>query len=332
METTNCKFTERLLLLRDASNAPRYTRNDIVEHERLPHWYLKQFVENINNTISADNDPFRIAKFKLFLVSNPTPNARALPGDHNIICIHLFLFEVLRIKLANRISSLDLPIVKAFQNGDADEPDWIFYQMVTMFIYLHELGHLNQGKMKRGGMADVSEADYLTPTGTFDKTSHAKEIDADWFAAQRVADAMLNYWKRLPENIRTNSNLEDFIALTCASVCMFFYTVRNKWQDFYLLSHKHPHDIIRISYITDAIIGITSIKIEGKGFEPSAENCSKQAMYYLNHLLSEANNLNPVVDYAEMYLKNKHLISHYMTNVMRPFSNGLEYLIQNWRR
>lgn len=331
MENTNCKFTDRLLSLRDDYKKPLYSKYDIVEFEQLPHWYLKQYAANINDTIGDPNDPFRIDKFKLFLVSNPTPNAWALPGEHAVICIHLFLFEKIRMKLANRISSLNLPIVKAFQTSDSDEPDWIFYQMVTMFIYLHELAHLNQGKKKRGRMANISEAEYLTPTKTFRKISHAKEIDADLFAAQRVADAILGYWKRLPGEVKTNANLEDFIALTCASVCMFFYTVRNKWLDFYLLSNKHPHDIIRIAYITDAISGIVSKKIEGRKFNPASENCSNKAMLYLNHLLTDSEKPNPVAEYAQMYLSNKHLISHYMINIMRPCCFELDYLIMNWK-
>ncbi len=91
------------------------------------------------------------------------------------------------------------------------------FQGLCFFIYNHELGHIKQFSKFSKIVQDIPlviNENYLAISGHtgYNEVIHLMEIDADYFATERVAIQIYSIWERLEKEYKTNENLELMIS------------------------------------------------------------------------------------------------------------------------
>jgi hypothetical protein len=288
----------------------------------------------LGNVVSATN-PFRIQPFELFLIMNDTVNAWAWHNEgKNIIAIYLKLYKVLENMLRTNFPKLNGPgsalmkkLTPALKREDGQLPeDFLLYQYATLFVYFHELAHLHQQSHMAGGGAAplVSQERYhLGNQEPFDQEAHAMEIDADICAANIMSEYILQFWESFPAEHRTPDVFATLISMACASIFVFFYVVSGGWQDIYFMESDHPHPIIRISYVANALAanGVVNMGINDA-------TCLHNGLEIAREVLI-AGGEQGIEEYIQLYSNNTAEIGNYITQEMAPYMQTLPFLIQN---
>lgn len=289
-----------------------------------------QFVyENAGNL----ENPFRISPFELFFIKDREPNAWALKRDDlYLIAIHLSLFELLEAKINAKVPLLNgrgveqLYRVATFANKTVE---YLLFQYLTMFVYYHELAHLNQ--FRHHDLADLNrmEKKGIQANGAFDQLAHAMEIDADLFATQQVTFHIIQYWSNFSEKGRSLATFESLAAIVSASIFLFFNALMDGWKDFYLQSEDHPHIVVRASYTVNLIAEVAAKELMEYGLQLSADRLILNSLVIAQQLLQDSDK-NDLAQYVTLYRNNQDGISKYVEEDMGPFSRKIPWLIANW--
>lgn len=275
---------------------------------------------------------FHIEPFELFLLMVDESQAYALTWDwENHIYIYLGLFRRIEQRIKSnfeRIEGESLSLINSLRKVRKSEPTFLIYQFVTFFIYYHELGHLHQNKLNININNLVVESNKFAPFGLFDQISHAKEIDADLFAANHYARHILLLWSSFDKEDRTKENLETTISVVVSALFILFNELSGGFQEFYSLNSTHPHAVIRVSYIVDAIIQITNNVSKLDGFSIDENKCLFQCLALSRYFLSDSGE-DGLNNYLNQYKVNQDEIYEYVHAHMVPFSKTIPYLISN---
>ena len=139
------------------------------------------------------------------------------------------------------------------------------FQLLSLFLFYHETGHLIQQKIEGRGTDAYVEflgEDNLPPEEV--RIRHMREMDADWFAGQQLA----LHIKKCAEDLSGDGRLIDrqmlqlVSSLAMAAVYMYFIFSSSDHPGLYLEEHSHPHPLVRLSYMYNCLFQ----NIEGNVF------------------------------------------------------------------
>jgi hypothetical protein len=196
---------------------------------------------------------FRIRPAFIFFSDHFSVNGRA--GKINgvyIIDIHSGLLEILKDFFFDKAAVFNAAKFNFIrQYMDVTLPQLLF-QLCTIFTYYHERAHLIQ----RSSAFFTVETEALISgvSITYSEESHAREFDADLEGSYFCALHILEYFKKLPENARTTATLTMMISLTGSAIFTYFLYLSQGHHNIYYYSEKHPHPMIRLTYLIDSML------------------------------------------------------------------------------
>lgn len=129
----------------------------------------------------------------------------------------------------------------------------LMFQYATLFTYYHELAHLIQ----KSDLLELSLNEDVTKIDDDQvMKKHILEIDADWFAAHKIAEHICKYWQSIVENNPGVSKdlLNKLVIISATSIhCYLAYSFENFQPDLYFNEHSHPHTAIRLTLVLGII-------------------------------------------------------------------------------
>jgi len=131
------------------------------------------------------------------------------------------------------------------------------FQVCTMFVYYHELGHIIQfsGAEKR----IVEEKRAKAFAKKFNILDHAEEFDSDEFAINLTFEQLKYHWEKTISENKSSEALEGFLTINVVALFILFDLLSGGVTlPLYYEKYDHPHDVIRII----AIIGIFMDKFD----------------------------------------------------------------------
>ncbi len=312
-----------------------YSADQVVDPISIPTNSLTSaFVRYIHDDIVHPNNPFRVSPFRLFIVKKSAPNAMAiLSHGRYCIVVHHSILELIGNIIYKKIPPL-FPLGGKLnrlieENANMGLSSFVFQQL-NLYIYNHELAHLNQFKNQKNSSFEVQE-EYcnLLVGNSFNARSHAMEIDADIFAATEVAYSIYTFWIQLPETEQKTDLLYTLVALFGAGIFLFWQTMQGGWPSLYFLEHSHPHIMVRATYI---LYCMTSV-LDGKGdsADPfSKDICQLITLQVASKFLEdpEGHGLN---SYLKLFRDNIDAFEEYSKKHLVPISKNLQFLVQ-WNR
>ena len=292
------------------------------------------FVRYVQQDMTDESNPFRVSPFQLILSNDPTPNARAIrrQGRYYIV-IHHSVIELVGKTVYKKIPSLFLPGTKLSQviekHLSKSLSDFVF-ELITIYIYNHELGHLNQYKNQLTATTlSQEERSNLTVGEKYDPVRHAMEIDADIFAATEIGYSILQLWSQLYETYRTTDLLRALVSLFGATIFLFWETMQGGWSKLYFLDRTHPHILVRSTYTLDCITTV----LHGAGDPTSPfdkEVCQLDTLSLADRLLGSSKE-HGLRSYLALFAANVQDFEIYSKQHLIPISKRLRYLVQwNW--
>jgi hypothetical protein len=311
-----------------------YSENNIMHVHRFHEGHIvKSFFEFIQEDMAEPKNPFRVEPFSVFLVRDDGANAMAVRGNGRyMIVFHTKILQLLDEAIHKRVPNSLEPgdklkwVLESYFRQTA--PSFMF-RMVTLFIYYHELAHLNQYKLKDSSNSLTKEACDLVAGREFNEVAHAKEIDADIFAAIQVGQRIFNFWSRIPEQKRDTGQLSAMVSLVSAGIFLFWYSMERGWKDLYFLDSDHPHVLIRTYYIFDCMTSV--MKGAGNVGQPlDSIACQRDTFHIVSQLLKESDG-NGLIDFWSLFVQNVDAMTDYFKKHMVPISKGIPYLVQ-WNR
>lgn len=129
--------------------------------------------------------------------------------------------------------------IRRITNGKGITVDYFLTQLMTIYCFYHETGHLIQRKLE-------DKNDYVEFLGGNLTTEevrvrHIRELDADWYAVSCIA---IHAGEFCEES-------EDFkeVAIMCLSGMHLFWLEQLKGVSLYYESNSHPHPFVRLTYM-----------------------------------------------------------------------------------
>lgn len=216
-----------------------------------------EFYNNFNdlfkfvyNNIDQKWDAFKIKPCYFFYNNSDLLDAKANPKER-FISINRGLLERLKLffekyqEFVNGLSKERQPLL--YEKLDTPV-DHLMFQMAGQFCYYHELGHIIQYSDNNVDKT-FTESAILRGNNTFDLMDHVMEMDADLFAAHYVLNHVVDYWKKLPEEVQNQETLQMLVSLIVASMFLLFFVLAGEEaEDIYCFEGDHPHYIVRIIY------------------------------------------------------------------------------------
>jgi hypothetical protein len=312
-----------------------YSPNQVIDPASIPASSLTAaFVRFIQHDIAQPHNPFRVSPFQLFLIADKPPNAKAIyhAGRYYLV-VHHSVLELLGSTIYKKFPVLFPPDSKLNQfiarTVNTSLSAFVF-EMISQYIYNHELAHLNQYKNLNTSTSKLQQehAD-LTAGSKFDGISHAMELDADIFAATEMAFSLFAFWTKLSEIERRGDLLEALVALFGAGIFLFWETMQGGWPKIYFLDHTHPHILVRVTIMLDCIT--TVLHGAGDVYKPiERDSAQLQTLLLIDELLGNKTE-HGLLSYWTMFTESVDDFDIYWKQHMVPISKGLPYLVQ-WNR
>ena len=225
-------------------------------------------------------------------------------GDFNVIGIKYNLIKDLFSLFSKQSQILsNLPEVKKYSIESLLnlQIGALIYRLSVSFLYYHELAHIMQfSPNERQRMSEDCVSMYLTKSDTLSK--HTKEMDADYVSARLTTKIVIDYWKDLPKKQRQVEILEFLISITLVGVFILWDYLSSGISEVYFLEKSHPHEVIRISAMSNSILNeldsseeikVNSEKILRRTFEIlQTLNRNEPILIYLNTVTQKRKNLD----------------------------------------
>lgn len=128
----------------------------------------------------------------------------------------------------------------------------LMLQYSTLFTYYHELAHLIQ----RSDYTNTTSIEEISnQQESEDKQQHIREIDADFFAADRLAHHICDYWDEIKKH---NSNasidqLHELVVISMASINCYLAHFQTFPEEIYFYENSYPHAANRLLLILGVI-------------------------------------------------------------------------------
>jgi hypothetical protein len=116
------------------------------------------------------------------------------------------------------------------------------------------------------------------------------------------------------------------LSITVAGIFVFFYFLNEGITKLYLKDYSHPHEVARISYITDAIIGVAQENKPELGVLDSKR--ALQNSFYITDELLKAGAGTSIEEYIKTFWDGRKDIDTYLQEML-AYMKSLPYLIRN---
>lgn len=190
----------------------------------------------------------------MYYSDNGTRNAVArLKGKYLMVEIFKGLFSWMNAFYIAKESKFDHNSIRPFRaitQAKGITPSKLLLQMVSLFAFYHEVGHLvqNSGQMLEEDYEEQLEGELSAGQV---KVRHIRELDADWHASHRIAIHVKEFGEvNTPQGKVANPHIIfDIASLSLAGVYMYFISISEKKPEIYYNQFSHPHPSVRISYV-----------------------------------------------------------------------------------
>jgi hypothetical protein len=235
----------------------------------LHEYFLKNFGEFAQEHLDRDDMDYdvRPARFYYNDLDSLNALARTVNGlgmiEVNMGAIHRLLR--LYIPKEHLFEEADLIVYRQLAIAKDVSPSVFMFQMVSLFLFYHETGHLIQQKEEGDGndpYVEFLSENALPPEEV--RIRHMREMDADWFAGQQMAFHI----KKCAEDLSGEGRPLDLqmlrlvSSLALAAIYMYFVFSAFDHPGLYLEEHSHPHPLVRLSYMVSCLFQ----NIEGNVF------------------------------------------------------------------
>lgn len=184
------------------------------------------------------------------------------------------------------------------------------------FIFHHEVGHLVQkSEVENFSFPETFTSDNIHSFDSF--THHILEFDADWLASCNISFLTLDLIKEADDNNFTQINLENIITLTITGIISYFIK-SNSRRELYFEKEKHPHNFIRLIYITELILPLI---IHNTNIQVNSNDILHNVLT-LTTLLFENEDYNPIMDFTAIYSEHKNQIREYIEKIKQAVNNN----------
>ena len=196
----------------------------------------------------------------------------------------------------------------------------IMKQMVKMFLFYHEFGHLIQ---EQDPVLSSVYIDEQSVKDDFDILDHVAEYDSDLFATVRIVTHLLKIYERqagLNSNESKQQFLEDICIIAITSYVMYRLKMFPDYGEFYTKESTHPHIILRITILTTHL---TKATIDNSNVEISKNRILEESISFIENFAELLPNNDAAVSFNQMGKKNFDQIAEYM-HELNQLSSRLE--------
>jgi len=319
------KITDELVTTKTIPSTDVYDYNEDPIAE-----IFNRYFQYCQKALSEYSNEFDIQPAKIYYNNLSTINAAAGMGNsyyvirinkglistlYNLLYVNNTVFDYVEMKesYGSLASSFDAPI------------GYIMYQFATYFTFYHERAHLIQKSPILNNYLD--EINLEPSLGNYSSLHHSLEFDADIDAAQRLVLIVLEYWDKLPEHFHNDAYANGILALSTASIFIYFMHLEEKYSAIYYKEGTHPHPIIRITYIVDVMIGIAQQNFQNIKLDDKA--ILKQCFKIATEFCRAGDRKDMVEGYSEILYKEYDHIEDFINNVLIPESDAVPCLVKN---
>lgn len=322
-------YEENIEVLSQSAGIPL---NDIFDFEYSP---IKQIYERYfqfcQENLSEECAEYDIRPARFYFRAVYGINARA--GKHNgysIIGVNMqtvhSLYDLFYEK--NDIFETDDYLNENYKSliDNFDVPvGHLMFQLATLFTFYHERAHLIQ----KSPILElwVSEQIEEMVDDEFSIERHVLELDADLDAAHLICFHLIEYWKKLSPENRTQANLQKIFSVGVASVFSYFLLYFKESMEVYYNQHTHPHPLVRISYIVDCFIRVAEINLPND-FILDLRTTLREGFVISDIFYKSVFQSNLVEDFASHFMAESGNIENYV-NELLGVGEGMPNLLKN---
>lgn len=192
---------------------------------------------------------------KAFAIRNPNDTYVIGVAKGVLTNLHdLFLQPTIASKITSKYIAL--------QSVSTTPINRLMFQFYALFTYYHELAHLIQ----RSDYTHTALIEEIpNQQESKDKRTHIREIDADFFAADRLANHICDYWAEIKKHNPNASidQLHELVVISMASInCYLAYSFKTFPEEIYFYENSHPHAVNRLLLILGVINGFINKHLE----------------------------------------------------------------------
>lgn len=231
------------------SDALDYTDND-------PYEVVEKYFQFCQQNLSEECGEYDIQPARIYIRDNMKVNGGATrTKTHSIIAVNFgTIVTLFRFFTDNRSIFEKDELAEYKQLDEAFDLDYLAFQLTTQFTYYHELAHLIQRSPIDHHWLDELYAKYIKEGDGYSLEKHVYEFDADIFGSGQEALHIIEYWKRLPDELRTSDHLGLLLSVGAGAIFSYFLFLMEHYSNIYYKAGDHPHPIVRISYMVDNFI------------------------------------------------------------------------------
>ncbi|MBX2944065.1 MAG: hypothetical protein KF860_17170 [Cyclobacteriaceae bacterium] len=232
----NSSYSQALEILFSRST---YFKDIAFDYELSPYKeYFESFYQFCSEYLEEESKYLDVSDTKFLYINNLHINAQAGLRDRTRY-IGVNSGSIVKLMQFSQELAENLPEISSLHSVFDVSKDILVFQLNTLFIFYHELGHIIQDPFDQIPILDenVTEAGYS-------EFHHILEMDADWYAANKVANHIIHKWDSLPPTLKSQDILIDLIKISLSGTIIFLIeTFRN--PTIYFQKFKHPHPTVR---------------------------------------------------------------------------------------
>ena len=301
-----------------------YTIND-------PYGEVEKYFQFCQENLSEECEEYDIQPAKIYIRADPRVNAGATrTKSHSIIAINFGTIVNLFQFFTDNESIFEKEELKDFQDLNKHfDLDYLAFQLTTQFTFYHELAHLIQRSPITSRWMDELYAKHIREGDGYSLESHVYEFDADLFGSAQEALHIIEYWKRLPDQLRTPEHLGLLLSIGAAAIFSYFLYLMENYPNIYYKASDHPHPIVRISYMVDNFIQNAQHNLP-EGVQLDARAILTQAFQIAEHWFSQDSaRCQAVAEFAKFFKNEGQNIADYINKVLIPESKKYPELVMN---
>lgn len=282
--------------------------NEIIKNKDEVHFPRKN--DNFDKLSSFFQEYLEYSSFNFsnpifFFGSEKSLNAWAWSNNGlNIICINRCVIKFTNVLFDKHDSFISKYLRQNNINSSYDNiltASTIMKQMVAMFLFYHELGHLVQEKDPALDSAFIEEQ---YEREEFEIMDHISEYDSDLFASVRLVTHVFKVYER-QEGLGTERKKKKFLEDSCIVAITSYIIYRLKlfpsYGEFYTKESTHPHIIIRI--ITLAI-HFTKATIDNSKIQVSKARILNETIKFVDEFSKHLPDYNAANSFINMGREN----------------------------
>jgi hypothetical protein len=307
--------------IKDAFN---YTVND-------PYKVVEQYFQFCQQNLSEECAEYDIQPARIYIRKDTTVNGfAARTANHSIIAVNFGTIVTLFRFFTDNRSIFEKDELKEYHPLNKHfDLDVLAFQLTTQFTYYHELAHLIQRSPAANQWIDELYAKYIKEGDGYSLDRHLYEFDADLFGSGQEALHIIEYWKKLPRDLKTPDHLGLLLSLGAGAIFSYFLFLMEKYSNIYYKAGDHPHPIVRISYMVDNFIKNAAHNVP-EGIQLNSHEILTRAFQIAEHWFSQDGNRAEVVkEFAKFFENEGQNIGDYINNVLIPESKTRKELVMN---